>query len=88
MPLFLYTQRYLKQVDRFNKINVSVYITPGNVRFVLLHDSKNDDGIKAFFTEVHELYVKTLLNPFYEFNSNITSTVFDGKVLGMARRHL
>lgn len=28
------------------------------MKFVLLHDAKGDDGVKAFFTEVWELYVK------------------------------
>ncbi|CAL5373527.1 unnamed protein product [Camellia sinensis] len=43
---------FLKAVDRFNDLVVSVYVTAG------LHDSRNDDGIKSFFQEVHELYVK------------------------------
>lgn len=29
-----------------------------HTRFMLLHDSRSDDGIKSFFQEVHELYVK------------------------------
>jgi trafficking protein particle complex subunit 2 len=28
------------------------------MKFVLLHESKNDEGIRAFFTDVWELYVK------------------------------
>jgi hypothetical protein len=28
------------------------------MKFVLLHEAKNDDGIKAFFYEVWELYLK------------------------------
>jgi hypothetical protein len=28
------------------------------MKFVLLHEGKNDDGIRAFFTDVWELYVK------------------------------
>ncbi len=36
------------------------YCTDDNkdMKFVLLHEGKNDDGIRAFFTEVWELYVK------------------------------
>lgn len=29
-----------------------------HTRLMLLHDSRNDDGIKSFFQEVHELYIK------------------------------
>lgn len=31
---------------------------PTDMKFVLLHEAKNDDGIKSFFNEVWELYVK------------------------------
>ncbi|KAJ6934332.1 trafficking protein particle complex subunit 2 isoform X2 [Populus alba x Populus x berolinensis] len=67
---------YLKAIDRFNDMVVSVYVTAGHIlclcdfvcysikRFMLLHDSRNDDGIKSFFQEVHELYIKILLNPY------------------------
>jgi hypothetical protein len=35
------------------------------MKFVLLHEGKNDDGIKSFFMDVWELYVKV------SFRSNI-----------------
>ncbi|KAL2643368.1 hypothetical protein R1flu_010955 [Riccia fluitans] len=68
---------FLKTVDRFNDLYVSVYVTAGHTRLMLLHDSKNDDGIRNFFQEVHELYIKLLLNPLYVPGSRITSSYFD-----------
>ena len=40
---------------------VSAYVTPGGARLLLLHESRNEEGIKAFFTEAHELYIKVRL---------------------------
>nr|TKS08755.1 trafficking protein particle complex subunit 2 isoform X2 [Populus alba] len=91
---------YLKAIDRFNDMVVSVYVTAGHIlcicdfvcysikRFMLLHDSRNDDGIKSFFQEVHELYIKILLNPLYLPGSRITSSHFDTKVRALARKYL
>ncbi|CAN7091415.1 unnamed protein product [Brassica rapa subsp. narinosa] len=83
---------FLKSVDRFNDLVVSVYVTAvfkmlvcfflnltTHTRLMLLHDSRNEDGIKSFFQEVHELYIKILLNPLYLPGSRITSTHFDTK---------
>ena len=33
------------------------------MKFVLLHEGKNDDGIKSFFMDVWELYVKVSFSP-------------------------
>lgn len=59
-----------------------------DIKFLLLHDSKLEDPIRQFFTDVHEAYIKTLMNPFYEVDMRITSIVFDAKVRAAAKKYL
>lgn len=56
-------RRNLKIVDTFNDWLVSAFITAGQTRLMLLHDLRHDDGIKSFFQDVHELYVKVASRP-------------------------
>ncbi|KAI0254297.1 transport protein particle complex subunit [Lactifluus subvellereus] len=79
---------YLKSVDKFNEWTVSAFVTPGNMKFILLHEGKNDEGIRAFFTEVWEVYIKTMMNPFHTAHGVISSAIFDGRVRASARKHL
>jgi len=74
---------YLKCVDRVNEWNVSAFVTAGNLKMILLHENKNEEGIRLFFVEVWELYVKSRLNPFLVF-----STQFDTRVRQSAKKYL
>ncbi|KAI8899859.1 Sedlin [Globomyces pollinis-pini] len=80
--------KYLKIVDKFNEWNVSAYVLPSGIRFMLLHDTMNTDGIKHFFQECHELYIKVLLNPFMDVNGIVSSGLFDQRVKVHARKWL
>lgn len=79
---------YLKSVDKFNEWTVSAFVTPGNMKFVLLHETRNDDGIRSFFLDLWELYVKTMLNPFHTAHTPIRSPIFDARVRASAKKYL
>jgi hypothetical protein len=67
---------------------VSCFVTPGYVKFMLLHNGKSEGSIKTFFEEVHELYIKILMNPFYEPNTPIESPVFYDRAKSIMQRRL
>mmetsp|Transcript_29106 Transcript_29106/g.53260 ORF Transcript_29106/g.53260 Transcript_29106/m.53260 type:complete len:142 (-) Transcript_29106:327-752(-) len=79
---------YLKVVDKVNNQQVSTFLTAGNIKFMLLHAGRSEDAIRNFFIEVYELYVKLSMNPFYKFDSPITSESFDTRVRALARRYV
>lgn len=79
------TSMHLGVVDRFNSLQVSAYAAAGPARFLLLHDGRPDDGVKAFFKDVHDLYLGAALNPFFLPAARITSPAFHHKVKQLAR---
>ena len=48
---------------------------------------RTQDNIKNFFNDVYELYLKILMNPFYEPSTPIKSKLFDQKVRAVARKY-
>mmetsp|Transcript_5992 Transcript_5992/g.16916 ORF Transcript_5992/g.16916 Transcript_5992/m.16916 type:complete len:140 (+) Transcript_5992:143-562(+) len=77
---------YLKTIDRYGDYLVSAFVTLGHMRFLMLHDTKNEDGIKYFFQDVYECYVKMLQSPFYKYNTPIECQSFDSHVKNSAKR--
>ncbi|KAH3901012.1 related to Trafficking protein particle complex subunit 20 [Saccharomycodes ludwigii] len=82
---------YLGFIDHYYQSPISAYITFGNTKFILIHSSNmpiNGNNIKVFYQLVHELYLKTLMNPFYINGSAINSPMFDAKVRAFAAKYL
>jgi hypothetical protein len=59
-----------------------------DIKFLLLHDTKNEENIKNFFTEAHEYYMKVLMNPFHKTDGRIASKTFDQKVKQLGKKYL
>lgn len=79
---------YLRVVDKVNHQQVSTFLTAANVKFMLLHGGKGEEVVKNFFNEVYGYYVKLSMNPFYKYDTPITSKAFDARVRAAARAYL
>ena len=73
-------QLYLKTIDRYKDMVISAYVSSGRCIFLLMHHNKSDEAVHNFFKEAHELYVKLLLNPFYEWGTQIKSEDFQERM--------
>ena len=69
------------------EMQVSAYVTAAQIRFLLLHDGRTDDSIRSFFRDVHELYIRVLLNPFFVPTAKIRNPGFSQKVRALAKLH-
>ena len=49
---------------------------------------QTEEAIRQFMNEVFELWVKTLMNPFYRLGSEIKSPIFRQRVTGIGRKWL
>lgn len=82
------TDHYLKSIDNFYGYNISCFLTSGNIKFMMLHDTKSEESLRLFFTDVYDLYTKALLSPFYNFNDPIRSASFDARIRMLAKKYL
>lgn len=47
-----------------------------------------EEGVKNFFLEVYDGWVKTIMSPFYSLNTPVRSPVFRARVTAAARKYL
>jgi len=55
---------------------------------MLLHGGKGEEVVRSFFNEVYGYYVKLSMNPFYKYDTPITSLAFENRVRAAARSYL
>ena len=79
---------FLKGVDSYYNLVVSAWVTAARTKFLLLHEPRGEDGVRNFFQELHELYLRVALNPFQRAGAPIRSPGFDQRVRAAARKHL
>ena len=82
------SQNFLRVLDKFNDFNVTGFVTSDNLKFLLLHKQRSEDSIRRFFHDVRDLYLKVLLNPFYDPKTLISNSQFEARVQSLARLHL
>ena len=78
---------YMRTVDKFNsQLHISCLMTASGTKFILLHEKSYEDQIKQFFNEMYELFVKALMNPFFDPEKAIEIPQFDDSVALISKR--
>ncbi|CAD6505411.1 BgTH12-00902 [Blumeria graminis f. sp. triticale] len=49
---------------------------------------QTEEAIKQFFGEIYEIWVKVIMNPFYQVNMPVKSLVFKSRVAAAAKKYL
>jgi trafficking protein particle complex subunit 2 len=49
---------------------------------------QTEEAIKAFFTDVYENWIKTIMSPFYQVNMEVKSPVFRTRVAAAGKKFL
>lgn len=49
---------------------------------------QTEEAIRAFFVEIYENWVKTIMNPFYQVNMPVKSPIFRNRVAAAGKKYL
>ena len=78
--LWATTSMHLGNVDKFNNLMVAAYVTAAHVKFLLLHDGKNDEAIRLFFKDVYDIYVRVSNKRWFGYDTQ-SQTSYVGKAI-------
>lgn len=74
---------FLGTIDEYESYLITAYVTYNNTKFIIITDKSkaiNYNSFKKFFMNVHELYIKKIMNPFNVKSAPITDSLFDCEV--------
>lgn len=44
--------------NKIIRLTLNIIVTPGGAKFLMVHDLVNEDGIRNFFTDVYEIWIR------------------------------
>eukprot|EP00826_Nyctotherus_ovalis_P000918 TRINITY_DN10080_c0_g1_i2.p1 TRINITY_DN10080_c0_g1~~TRINITY_DN10080_c0_g1_i2.p1 ORF type:complete len:146 (-),score=16.84 TRINITY_DN10080_c0_g1_i2:93-530(-) len=69
-----------QKIDGVDSCSVSCYVTPGNAKFILLHEDLPEEAVTNFFATVRKLYGTLIMSPFYAIDTFIASPKFGAAI--------